>query len=380
MREEGYTPHIATPNPPEWVAGDRAGLEAALKAYQEGFRDSRGHQLRKDGQLLRADVVSCPPGTTDSERKKIEALTIDYYKKKFGPAFRGAVRHVDEPFRDKEYSDQTHHHLHLFIVPEVKQKFEDIHAGLKAKRQADRVNRAASKEEKTQAKAHGTAAYKEAMKKEQDEFFKAVGQPCGLIRLGPQRPRVNKQAQHVVNEAKKEAGKILDTAESQAKGIKNDAYRDADSIRNKADKEKEDALNKRLLEIQKKERELKKREAQADDFEEAKKLPLAEGILKPKILETAQGYVDRCWGYLAGWLEKAKHAFEEYTKLAKEKKEEIEKQKSLNKTIESELGRLQGNYGHEKQVKQYVATMEARGWKSPAGKDQEDGRKGVIKK
>jgi len=377
LREPGYAPHVENPKPPEWLFGNRGDLETAIRAYREGFKDSRGHRLRKDGQVLRADVVSWPPDMPDDERKKGEKLTVEYYKNKYGTSFRGALRHTDEPFRDSKYKGAVHHHMHLYIVPEANQKFEEVHPGLKAKRAADKSNRAdaaAGKKVKPEDKARGNEAYRKAMRRDiQDDFYKNVASKLDLSRTGPQMERINQKAQRIINDARKEAGEIIAAAEKQAEGIRNDAGKEADGIRKRAELE--------LEKVEKRERDVSVREKSIGEKEEAFNegfnLKLKEWDL-PDFYEDEHGkfpfehfkpsYFYRVKAWAAGLVEKVSRLINEYTK----KNAEVE---SLKKKTEFELGRLQGRYGTEKQVKQYVASMDALGWKLPAGK----GQGGIIK-
>jgi hypothetical protein len=174
-RDAGYTSHIKEPAPPEWLIGSRKNIELAMQRFAQFFRDNRGHKLRKDGQILRADVVSWPPDMTDAERENAEKDVLAWYQKKYGPAFRGALRHRDEKFRDPKLEGKTHEHLHVYLVPEPDQHFNDLHPGYKAKRAADQANRRAAKEENAAFRERGNLAFKSAMAALQDDFYENVG-------------------------------------------------------------------------------------------------------------------------------------------------------------------------------------------------------------
>ena len=213
-RDEEFSRHVKKPLPPEWIQGNRAEVEAALDNYRVNGKDRLGHKIRYDGRILRADVVAWPADMSEEDKKKGQDLVLEYYKNKFGSAFRGCLIHKDEPFKDQNLRESPREHLHLFIVPEPGQYFDDLHAGLKAKKAADTANRKDSKEKKAEEKAHGSEAYREAMKAEQDDFYEKVGQLLDLKRkdFDSPRERITKKAQGILNGAKDEAAEITDRA------------------------------------------------------------------------------------------------------------------------------------------------------------------------
>lgn len=215
FREKGCCPHVADPQGPEILEGSREDLEKALISYADGWKDSRGHRLRKDGRILRGDVVSWPPGMGDQERKAAEIKTIAWYQKTYGSAVRLCLAHHDEPFRTGDHTGQTHHHLHIYLVGEPNQHFEDLHPGLKAKRQAE-------KDEE-----RGNLAYKAAMRGLQDKFHQEVGESLGLSRLGPNRARWSQKVQAALNQrtgeiaykSQKKAQEKLETLQVKEKAL-----------------------------------------------------------------------------------------------------------------------------------------------------------------
>jgi hypothetical protein len=360
-REPEYSQHVKDPHPPEWIEGSRERIDRAIREYQEKWRDSRGHKLRVDGQILRADVVAWPADMSPEEKKRGQALTLKYYREKFGSAFRGALIHADEPFKDEELRDKPREHLHLFIVPESDQRFDDLHAGLKAKKNADQVNRKNSKEEKAEAKAHGSEAYRAAMKAEQDEFFERVGRPAGLQRKDTNSPRerISKQKQSIFNKAKDHAAEITDKAKEVAESIKADAERAAAGIRGSAEKEiselreKSAALKKQKEAQDKREAEylegrntvIKKAKMPEPGEKERKKIPLVGEVFLPS-------YFERVKNWAAGLA----------VKLQQLVKENTEKQKALDedkKEMRSILMRLDGKYGEAKEYEEWKAQREA---------------------
>jgi hypothetical protein len=371
-RDPEFSAHVKDPKPPEWVCGSRELIEAAVREYQEKWRDSRGHKLRIDGQVLRADVVAWPADMTPEGRKKGQELTIAYYREKFGPAFRGALIHTDEPFKDEGLRDKPREHLHLFIVPEAAQRFDDLHAGLKAKRAADQINRKASKEEKSEAKAHGSEAYRDAMKAEQDDFFQQVGRPLGLERkdLNSPRERISKQKQTILNRAKDHAIENIENAQGKAekieaealeiaKSIKADAERAAAGIRASAEKERAE-LDKREKAQHEREKEffrgrdegLKKWKMPDLDKNEYKKIPLIGDVF-------LASYFDRVQSWAAGLVQRVQKLIADNKQQGKDLEEEKTRTESLNKSMSLALARLDGKYGEEKEFGEWKRQRDA---------------------
>lgn len=384
FREEGYTHHIEKPEPPQWLHGSRAGLDGALHTYQTEYKDSRGHRLRKDGQVLRADVVSWPPDMPEAERLQAEALTVKFYQAKYGTAFRGALRHVDEPFRDSKFKGDTHHHLHLFIVPEASQNFQEVHPGLKAKRAADKANKN-SREEKGQAKARGNIAYKKAMGELQDEFQKEVGQKFSLTRTGPRAARISQKEQSILHQAKNEAGKMLSTAEKKAAEITARAENEAVSIYQTAERQQE-AADKREAEAVQKNKALDKREKELDGRErtmneglnttlkkwglpgyapaECKKIPLIGEVF-------TVDYLNRVYDWAYGWVKQVSKLITENTAKQKELDQKLARQDALTNQVELSLDRLNGKYGQAKQFEEWKTLQDAQ--RRQRGPEQERG-------
>jgi hypothetical protein len=129
FREDGYASHVKDPKEPSLLLGSRKEIDTALKTYREGFRDSRGHKLRKDGMELLAGIFSWPPGTT--KKKFLEGLpTLIYFlMKKYGSSLKCVLSHEDEPFLDEtgKHHGETHFHVHFFVVPEPDENFRDYH-------------------------------------------------------------------------------------------------------------------------------------------------------------------------------------------------------------------------------------------------------------
>ena len=174
-RADGAHPHVDTPAPPILRYGKPLNqLEATCETWASSMTDARGHKLRKDALCLAAGVVSAPHDITPEAWEKFSADSIEWLKEKYGDALESVLEHTDE----------SHPHLHFYIVPEPGQRFETIHQG-----------RAASALVKGQGgkKGEQNQAYKAAMREFQDEFFEQVGIEHGFTRIGPGKRRLTRE-------------------------------------------------------------------------------------------------------------------------------------------------------------------------------------------
>src|SRR5690606_19445904 len=80
-----------------------------------------------------------------------------------------------------ERQDETHPHIHFYIVPNEGERVDDIHGGKKA---------AAIGKAQGQRKGEPNKQYREAMMLRQDTLNAKVASKCGLARLGPGRRRL----------------------------------------------------------------------------------------------------------------------------------------------------------------------------------------------
>ena len=218
-RQEGYTEHLENPEEPVLLYG--IPYSEAVKLAEKWCEESkeirhdkkkvkkineqtgeeeevietveRKTALKKTAQCCIAGIVSAPPDMTEDDWNKFKNDSIEYLKQKYGDRLKTVVEHLDENYQTENFKDVLHHHIHYFVVPEIGEKIEDIHPGLKAKYEADylRGNREASakatKEEKKLSRKTGDKAYRDAMRKEQDDFYDAVSYNYNLNRKGKKR-------------------------------------------------------------------------------------------------------------------------------------------------------------------------------------------------
>ena len=195
FRDPEYSSHVkkkdTEEHPPEIVFTDMTfdeGLEneKKLKAQRMKLTElaetyAKAKKLRmKDGCVL-AGVVSYPPGTTREMLVDLrDQLVIPFLKKKWGDNLRCVIGHSDEYFWDNEEKRrETHYQDHFYVIPDAQGtiRITGLHVGNVAKRKA--ITGIAGND----GKKHSDKAYRDAMRLEQDEFFKEVGKPAGWERI-----------------------------------------------------------------------------------------------------------------------------------------------------------------------------------------------------
>lgn len=233
-REPGATPHIESPEPPVLLHGKPLDeLEATCETWASSMKDARGHKLRKDALCLVAGVVSAPHDIPQDDWDAFKIDVIEWLKEKYGDRLETVIEHTDE----------SHPHIHFYVVPKPGERFEVIHDG-----------KAAALDAKSNGglKGEQNAAYKQAMRGFQDEFYDKVGIDHGFTRIGPGKRRLTREewkleqiqaaaAAHAISKAaktvelsKSEAAEIKAEARSEARKIAQITLQKADEIERKA--------------------------------------------------------------------------------------------------------------------------------------------------
>lgn len=191
-RIRGNCPHIENPKPPIVILGQLEKLEAVCQDWASNTKDALGRKLRKDAQCLLAGVISFPrerEQKNPQDWEKFKARSIKYLERKYGDRLKCVVEHEDE----------SHPHLHFYVVPRIGEKFEDIHEGVKAQNAVKEKSKQYLKDNpkekeppKDLQKGGQNLAYIQAMRLLQDEFYEKVGIYSGLARLGPGRRRLSR--------------------------------------------------------------------------------------------------------------------------------------------------------------------------------------------
>lgn len=191
--------HVAEPCPPEVVFGLslpelRALHDTRAEAARTTITGGKSRRIRQDQLTLLTVVASHPATVAEAQQDPAvaaevaawEARVVAWLRDQWGDDLASVVRHVDE----------RHAHLHAYVLssdPEMRAR--RLHPGVVAKENAKAAATAQDADAKT-ANAAGDAAYRTAMRDFQDGFWRQVGIPCGLARLGPARRRLTRAAWH----------------------------------------------------------------------------------------------------------------------------------------------------------------------------------------
>ncbi|WP_316980432.1 hypothetical protein [Shumkonia mesophila] len=192
-RKKGACDHVEKPEPPVLVYGENPECtvdeikRCAAIAKDQGRYD-RG--LRKDAQLLISGVASWPVRRADidadgfAEYLRWEKATVEHLVARWGSNLKYVLRHSDEEFFHVHYGTTA-----TFDPATKGYSIADLHPGIAARERA-REEAAAKGEEPKRGKME--AAYRDAMRQVQDEYFDQVSTQFGLTRDGPKRERLTR--------------------------------------------------------------------------------------------------------------------------------------------------------------------------------------------
>lgn len=222
-RKKGHCYHVEDPQPPTLIYGyplSQVEEHAEYWAKHQGIKvtlktgETVTRKMRSDAPILASGVISLPRDRID-EWPAFRDHAIKELKKKYGERLVSAVEHLDE----------SHPHMHFYLVPKIDEDFGTVHPGYAASR--------------TARKSEGNlirTAYNDAMREWQDWVQETIGAPFGLARIGPRRARMNN--------AEWKADEKTRLAET----------------REKAARESEEQLAKKLADIQRREALIKQKE------------------------------------------------------------------------------------------------------------------------
>lgn len=217
--------HVEHPAPPVVVHGlsvakVRALHDARAAEAVATTKTGKARKVRMDQHTLMTAVASFPaamdevrtdPAKAD-EFAEWERRTIAWMSDRWGDQLVSVLRHEDE----------AHPHLHAYVLPDdPEMRARQHHPGVRAKAEAKASAEAEGLDGKA-SNAEGDMAYKEAMRRVQDDYWQAVGLPCGLTRLGPGRRRLTRAAWKVEQAQVEHAARVLATvsdAEARKSGI-----------------------------------------------------------------------------------------------------------------------------------------------------------------
>ena len=175
-REEGNCPHVENPKPPLLLYGKNLDeVEKLAYEYHENTKltDKNGKEkkLRSDANILLAGVVSLNRENEDIwDEYKNDAIA--FLSNKYGKKLVSVIEHTDE----------ENPHFHFYVIQDVGKRFDLIHDGKKA-----------LFENRDKKKHDQNIAYLNAMRKVQEDFFRAVSSNYGLSKDGPKRKRTSRK-------------------------------------------------------------------------------------------------------------------------------------------------------------------------------------------
>lgn len=274
-RDPEFSTHVDDPNPPRVLLGDPeafaeqhdAYIEARATVVKKADGTEARRAIRKDRHTLASIVMSYPVPRaaiiTDEDKarlKKWEDRNLEWLRKKYGDQLKVVMAHEDE----------EHPHLHAWLLADDPgADATTLHPGKVAKKRVEAEAKARGEEPRTAVKL-GNGAYREAMKRWQQDYYEAVGAPEGLTRTGPGRRRLSRkqwfdekraaeaaaatmaraadaeaQAFEVIEDAKSEAGKIVAGAEAKAERVTKKAEAVIAAVVALGDEFKDGTLSKR---------------------------------------------------------------------------------------------------------------------------------------
>lgn len=195
IRELGFTDHIIAdgfqPTAPTYIfsQGDLS-LEqhyAQIIEQVDTEKDALGRKIKTDKNILLAGVVSYPKPriaewSSDDKQNYILFVeqSLSFMQKEWGKNLLCVIEHKDEQYP----------HLHFYVANKTRiASAPDLHPGHFARAKIEKETKALKMPANRTAEAE---AYKNSMKKFQDDFFSEVGIHCGFTRLGPKVQRLNR--------------------------------------------------------------------------------------------------------------------------------------------------------------------------------------------
>jgi ribosomal protein L17 len=212
--------HVTNPSPPIVVYGSTINEvetmhDAAAAVATTAVKGGKPRKLRQDQKTLHTVIASHPFTMEDvradpakrREAEEWEKRTILWLRSQYGDDLKSVVRHEDE----------SHFHIHAYIVPTDDPEMRALrhNPGVVAKRATMAAGPSEGEDSKVLSK-RADRAYKQAMREWQDAYHGAVGVPCGLARLGPQRRRLTREQW----QAEQVQAKALRTTINRAREVK----------------------------------------------------------------------------------------------------------------------------------------------------------------
>lgn len=196
LREPEYSLHVDAPKPPRVILGNPAGFRAEHDAHVAARTTSVSTRkgvvqraIRSDRHTLATIIASYPltfaqieaGGAKTAELQATwERETIAWVQGRYGDQLCVVVAHEDE----------THPHLHFWLLPDDPgADAASLHPGKVAKRAAAAQAKAEGQDGCAAVRA-GNVALKAAMRDWLNAYYYDVGVPLGMTRDGPKRRRL----------------------------------------------------------------------------------------------------------------------------------------------------------------------------------------------
>lgn len=240
--------HVKVPGVPIVVAG----LDPDALRVLHDERASNARQMVKGGKLraVRQDqntlatVILSHPATMEEYRSRPEVAadvraweqrSVAWLRAQYGDQLVSVIRHEDE----------SHPHLHAYILPDdPAMKAAPLHPGFSAKALVTAAGPRPGEDEKSHAK-RANRAYQDAMRGWLDDYHRKVGQPSGLLRLGPGKRHLTRAEWHAekrqavalketlakAETLKRQGRAFISTTKENAASIRADATRKADAAK-----------------------------------------------------------------------------------------------------------------------------------------------------
>lgn len=327
-RLPGASPHVANPSPPQLVYGMPIAALRRLhddraEACQVTQSNGRTRKIRSTQNTLATVVMSFPEELASADPDAVrdwERRSVAWLEREYGRGLKTVVRHVDE----------KHPHLHAYLIDEgPEMRATSLHPGYQA--QAEVL--AAAADHKA-----GSRAYKEAMRQWQDRYWKDVGLPCGLARLGPGRRRLTRgewQREQAAAKAVRTALKAGKHLRGKAEKMVADAHKDAAAAIAQADAVTSAAR-------------LDRDEARKDRQEARRALQAAEMAReRGQRLGAALG---AAWTVLRGWTSSRDRDLEKRIR---------EEEEAKRRPLEDELERHRRDAARRRELQSQVAQLES---------------------
>lgn len=220
LRDPQFSRHLDDPHPPETVDGvppeelvarhDVMINAARVTVKVKGKTHYRS--IRQDRHTLLTAIASYPltwdqiSGNPEEEEalRAWESRNVAFFRNLFGEQYQATYRHTDEPYP----------HLHVYALPELIPGVDAtlLHPGKRVKGLIETRERAQGRAPR-EALAAANRALKAAMRDFQDDYYLNVGEPCGLLRIGPRRQRLSRKDYR----AQKHAARLRSTSALEAR-------------------------------------------------------------------------------------------------------------------------------------------------------------------